>query len=814
RGMSAGQFGLLFDEMSRRGMIRSDDRSMRERTLAAVASGPADELDRKTLSAIAMRRGLRKKDGGFDLNVSEFTSEEINSLREDPAVQTRMRQLDARRVTDQIRAYTGAISAVRDIFGDRGQPNAPMKELLAGLEAMTGGNLAQIAPGRLEMMVRNTYNLAQQTGIGLDKAMMMQNHAAQQAVQLGIDPAAAISATQGNLAFGGAYRERGMNAPHLAAWGRLNAEQAQQYDLNLRMQAAASPAANQINAALRLSEARGGLKGAAGNYIEALKRGQDTFEIRPGERVSTDLTRDAYYSLMEQGGADRSTVDMYLEATDANMEYGVQYGTGNLVRKMQPNEMRENSYDSVVGTIWSRVRGQLIKDGMDPEEASTRAREIAKKAGTRVTDAIWNASPEARTNRSARNRIIAEALLDSYKGTAAEGFDKDEQLVTAEALWGRLDKDIKKKHGKGIAAALQVQDRTTLVAAERQVMRARFASEQQRAFGNIGRGNAIARAIDAVQEGTDIETVIGRLTGGITKKELRQSIGTGVESVMALQQDLKAIEDEIMTTTDPAKLDELHKRREGVLGQLETQTSQLHTMGVESGLYMETYTRGDLAATSASIDRLSGYTRNLPEFEDAAAAKKFWKGDSGRDYITASKTAMRNVDDMIYNASQNRNLAQRLGLKGIKRLDELQTKQERLRQLAATYTGGDIAKLIAGDFESDDKDAIMGEVTGIRKLQRDVTQEVGAAMDREFDPKAEMSKELEEAQIGLQERFGTKEKAELERFREFKSAYGYEVTAKELQDMKGTYQTGRRREFLDRAISSRKSLQDFAKEKG
>jgi hypothetical protein len=229
---------------------------------------------------------------------------------------------------------------------------------------------------------------------------------------------------------------------------------------------------------------------------------------------------------------------------------------------------------------------------------------------------------------------------------------------------------------------------------------------------------------------------------------------------------------------------------------------------------METYTRGDLAATSASIDRLSGYTRNLPEFEDAAAAKKFWKGDSGRDYITASKTAMRNVDDMIYNASQNRNLAQRLGLKGIKRLDELQTKQERLRQLAATYTGGDIAKLIAGDFESDDKDAIMGEVTGIRKLQRDVTQEVGAAMDREFDPKAEMSKELEEAQIGLQERFGTKEKAELERFREFKSAYGYEVTAKELQDMKGTYQTGRRREFLDRAISSRKSLQDFAKEKG
>src|SRR5476649_2789474 len=85
---------------------------------------------------------------------------------------------DLRERPRSLKSYTAAIAAVRDLFGDNGRPNAPMRELIAGLEALTAGAVGQIDPGRLNGLVRNTYNLAKQTGIPLNNLMMMQQHGA------------------------------------------------------------------------------------------------------------------------------------------------------------------------------------------------------------------------------------------------------------------------------------------------------------------------------------------------------------------------------------------------------------------------------------------------------------------------------------------------------------------------------------------------------------------------------------------------------------------------------------------------------------
>ncbi len=137
-GVSAGQLGELFGELQSRGMV--------------AGSGTA---------GVSGLRGRLSASGALAPGQSErMTAEELDRLVLDPATEDRLRNFDFSRVRRSLQTFTGVVAAMRDIFGDAGRPNAPIQELMAGLDTLTMGQASQLDPARLADTARQTYWLA------------------------------------------------------------------------------------------------------------------------------------------------------------------------------------------------------------------------------------------------------------------------------------------------------------------------------------------------------------------------------------------------------------------------------------------------------------------------------------------------------------------------------------------------------------------------------------------------------------------------------------------------------------------------------
>ena len=78
-----------------------------------------------------------------------------------------LRQFDANKIGNRLKNMSGAVAAMREIFGDMGKPNAPMSQLIEGLNALTQGGLATMNPAELERTVRTTQVIARTSGMGM-----------------------------------------------------------------------------------------------------------------------------------------------------------------------------------------------------------------------------------------------------------------------------------------------------------------------------------------------------------------------------------------------------------------------------------------------------------------------------------------------------------------------------------------------------------------------------------------------------------------------------------------------------------------------
>jgi len=82
------------------------------------------------------------------------------------------KDVQASRVRDRIAQYAKTIAAINDIFAEAGRPNAPMGELLAGLQKMTQGGFGTMDPNTLSRVVRTMHAATQTSGMSME--MMQQ----------------------------------------------------------------------------------------------------------------------------------------------------------------------------------------------------------------------------------------------------------------------------------------------------------------------------------------------------------------------------------------------------------------------------------------------------------------------------------------------------------------------------------------------------------------------------------------------------------------------------------------------------------------
>jgi hypothetical protein len=69
----------------------------------------------------------------------------------------------------RIKEHTGALDAIRELFGDNGNPNAPIPALLAALDQLSHGSVGKVSQRQVENSVRQMRLTAKEMGVGFEQ---------------------------------------------------------------------------------------------------------------------------------------------------------------------------------------------------------------------------------------------------------------------------------------------------------------------------------------------------------------------------------------------------------------------------------------------------------------------------------------------------------------------------------------------------------------------------------------------------------------------------------------------------------------------
>jgi hypothetical protein len=711
----------MFDELTRRGMGGYTG-TMRERTVSAA------------------------KAAGIG-NVESMSANELDKLRLNPDVAKQMETADFTRIADTLKKYSGAVAAMRDIFGDMGKPNAPMAELIAGLEAMTQGSLTQIDPGRLSSMVRMTHNLAKITGVSMDTAMMMQQHAAAVGQGMGLEPIFAVHATQGALAFGGAMR--GSQLFSNPVWGLGDANQQKQLDVNLRMGAAASALVNRGAAASRMSNAIGGFAAGSGaaNFVDAMRTGALEFINDQGKSQHIASMTDAQFTdMLTTGGAaagvDGGLVRSFISQKFTNREESEKYGMQNVGRQAQ-------SYD-VEKYLKNRLResfaARLVSQGVAPAEAD----KLAAEAAERASSALMNASREDQTDPAKRQKIISNAL----KGTV-DNTDVGDQIKAnlgaagatafynsaAASGWGHFETELRRgdlKHFQSGTNALVQTNKETHAEARLTTLQAKAQTEMQAALDPLGRGGLLRSVVGAIQglghgaKEADIQELVGK-TFGVKNAEVQAALVQPLQDLSTKMNELDDLQKQLQASTDPKEQVELSRKIEIKKAEVNAAASAAATVAGDKGILVSKEVSNTEAA--AGVRQAHRVSRMADEAQASQAAQGDWgeysKSKEGREYRKGVRSAMDANVSLIDKALSSDSIGMHLGPDGRKKLEAARASHARLKALADKYADGDVSRLLAGNLigvTDEEKAEIMAEVGAARAIQTEAAEGINSAL--------------------------------------------------------------------------------------
>lgn len=549
RGMSAGQAGMLAKELQTRGLlgVPLGGLGLEERRAALpddISDATFRRIARDTkaireLGGDATQEQLDAATAGVrntyaklkDNTTGPLTAADIDNEDAMPGGADLMRTADASRIAGRLKNMSGAVKAMREIFGDMGNPNAPMREIVDGLNKLTQGGLSSMSAEKLEMTVRKTQAIAKQTGMSVEGIMALTDQATQMGDPLGLHRKQAVFNAQQSALFAAS----GADSLYLDSRisGQVSAEHLAAADLQLRTHATAAPAANQMRAALRMLNTGMATEDSDPKfkaYIEAIKTKSKDYEFRMEEAD--------YVDMMSRAGANRGAVESILRDRLGNQSYGDEYDIGGTVRR---TSMRRDAVQNLYGpavqnalNLSTVAGGQALLDtgviGSRPE-LQIMTRDVGQGFMTDFLsmDAKKFNNVEERTKyfkESLRKRVV-EHLTKKMPGApeaavaaAAETFISksggDRQL--AEAIYAEIGTtagmDVNAKTAPGVFA---VYGDTAFKAMEARNRQAAADAIMGRAFAGLGTAGPMARVMDILQS-TGAE--------GITSDKVLQALGS------------------------------------------------------------------------------------------------------------------------------------------------------------------------------------------------------------------------------------------------------------------------------------------------
>ena len=619
KGVSAGQLGGLYEQLSLRGMVAGSEYGYMG-TLRNLqgAMAPQELLQRANQLGV---KGIKEVGGKLDL--SGVSASDLDILTKDDAVTQKLRDFDANRVKSSLKSYVSAISAMRDIFGDAGQPNAPIPELMRALEGLSTGSMGQVDPQRLGQMVRQTYYLAKSGGISADAAGLMQQDAAVRGQQLGIEAPFAMLATQNSLAYNTALRSRGVLATPV--FGGMSEAQLTQMNTSLVQQGVASNFGTRLGTLLRMQDLLGSdvtKNTDLGTVLNAVRTNQKEATLADGRTVSiANLTAKDVEDLGASAGMGRGDVQNMLRQTQTAREALFKNPNAvNYIREIaQPAEITQQFTQGTTMALQSAVRQNF---GITDKNVLNALGGVSNQI---MQDLM--ASPDAVTADTAtRTQAIAGMLQNmlpqEVKDKMFTGKSEEEQraalLGLASNVSGNLDVIAKQRTGAGnFANARRVMDPSLLAEGSARQATESLRNMTRESLAGLSSGSALRRAVDAVQ-GVDIadpkafEKVIAQSFGGVYDKRIGDALREPMTKLATARKELDDMLGVINREPDQNKRRSLMESYRTKNQQIESLVNDVRKAGEAVNAYSATgLTQGDVKAAQDSSKAAQLAVRNV-----------------------------------------------------------------------------------------------------------------------------------------------------------------------------------------------------------
>jgi hypothetical protein len=241
------------------GTARRIAREMAQTSLSDVRNNSPDAMKYRAETTDAGRAAIiDKKESEFRTKLDTARDEikkaatgasdakSTTELEQLPGVKEMASNVDGKRSADAIKKYTGAVAAIRDIFGDNGNPNAPMPALLAALEGLSGGAVGSMRPQQIETTLRQMQSIAKEAGIGFEQMASISTQVETQASALGLTAADAMRIKPAAMAAVKVMQDTG--AFERPVYGQLNQAESASRTASLITAGAASQNASAMGA--------------------------------------------------------------------------------------------------------------------------------------------------------------------------------------------------------------------------------------------------------------------------------------------------------------------------------------------------------------------------------------------------------------------------------------------------------------------------------------------------------------------------------------------------------------------------------------
>lgn len=584
KGVRAGDIGQLYKELSSEGMVGLQG-SLRDRTLNVLQEARERGTD---LTALGEKAGVRI---GATTELNTLSDRDLAKLRETGEVKSRLSKAEAGQISRQLQGYVDSIASIREIFGENGNPNAPMSQLINGLKALTSGQMQKFDATQLNNMVRDVQAMAQVSGKSIDQIVAMNQLANRQnAETLGrhgvyFD----MAATRAGTTAGMAMMQQG--AP--VGFGALSRTETEQLAMQDYSRSLNSEMFNTLGALTRIEKRGGFAENQAGremrSIMNALDAGASTYSYTDdaGKQVTKQvpLNEVQYRGLVSQGALKN------MDTSDFNRELG--YRTSN-IRTMAENPNRQSTVVAQQANEINQQGKRMLANLFVTDNNLTKIKDVdsrkeaALSLGAAAADAIDSLPMDAITNQEKREAYVANAIKREAANRGITLNEDDAKKLAGQSL-GEFENYTQAATGKDLTAHLQTKGKRVRqeVAGQDMIIAAR--SQQNQAMSGLGRqGSMMQRMFTALQKqgdrGTEatIQTFLTDALGGGADMAA-EKLSKPMARVKNLNSEIENLTSQLSTAT-PEKRIEINKQIQEKSKELTTLIGSVKGIAEEFGL--------------------------------------------------------------------------------------------------------------------------------------------------------------------------------------------------------------------------------------